>query len=400
MAEPAPEQRETAAVAGARLDAHADRMPYQYLTCYFLSGTGNSYRAAQWLAQAAGLRGVEPRVVPIDRARPAQELRSGPEQLVGLYHPAHGLMPPWSMIKYLLRMPWGRGAHAVVVATRGGIRMGRLVIPGATGWALLFPALVLALKGYRVRGGLGIDMPINLINLHWGLAPHNIELIKAWGRRRHERLVNAVLGGRRFWSPLNLVWETLWAVVPLLWWPLFPLIYLLVGRVFMAKLMFADTRCRGCGVCSRSCPNGGITMVGRKPKVPFWTYHCEVCLRCMGFCKFQAVAVSHLWIAPVVFLTSLLGAAELQRGLGWLLGQQVGLWPIAFELGSYALTAVALLLLYYVLWGLLRIRPLHVALSYLTLTRYYRRRYHEPETKLKDLRAGTPSPAKDGAQRG
>jgi hypothetical protein len=129
-------------------------MPYRRLTCYFLSGTGNSFRAARWLADAARESGTESTVIPIDRAAPRTELQAGEQQLVAIYHPSHGLMPPWSMIKFLLRLPRGRGAHAVVVATRGGIPIGKLVLPGAAGLALLFPLLVLALKGFRVRGGL------------------------------------------------------------------------------------------------------------------------------------------------------------------------------------------------------------------------------------------------------
>jgi hypothetical protein len=32
------------------------------------------------------------------------------------------------------------------------------------------------------------------------------------------------------------------------------------------------------------------------------------------------------------------------------------------------------------------VRPLRVALGYLTRTRYFKRRYHDPETELKQLR--------------
>ena len=226
-------------------------MPYTHLTCYFLSGTGNSFRAAEWLAGAARERGVEVAVIPIGRARPAEDLRPGPEQLVGFYHPAHGLMPPWSMIKFLLRLPRGRGAHAAIVSTRGGIRIGSWVLPGACGLAVLFPLLWLWLKGYRVRAALGIDMPVNMISLHWGLAPHNVEHILALGHRRHARLA-----------------------------------------------------------------------------IP----------------------------------------------------------SLALPLVSIALTFLALPLLYYLFWGLLRLRPLHVMFSYTTLTRCWRRRYHEHKTQLKHLR--------------
>lgn len=361
-------------------------MPYGRVTCYYLSGTGNSFRAARWLAGAAEARGVETAVIPIDRAAPKEELRPGPAQLVGIHHPAHGLMPPWSMIKFLLRMPRGRGAHAAVVSTRGGIRIGRLVLPGAAGLALWFPALVLALKGYRVRAGLSIDMPVNVLNVHWGLAPHNVAFIREWGRRRHARLVEALLDGRRFWHPLNVAWDALWAGGLLWLWPIFPVAYLLVGRVTMGKILFADTRCVGCGLCARHCPNGAIRMFGKRPRIPFWTYRCEACLRCMGYCRQMAVEASHPWLAAVVLATMALAPEPLRHAATAALGFEPALPGIAWQLASLALTYPALLLLYYPFFGMQRLRPLRVALTYSTWTRAFRRRYHDPETDLKMLR--------------
>jgi ferredoxin len=355
-------------------------MAYQGLACYFLSGTGNSFRAARWLVEAAEQRGTAALAIPIDRAQPKTELRPGPDQLVGIYHPAHGLMPPWSMIKFLFRLPRGRGAHAVVVATRGGIRVGPVVLPGGAGWGVLFPLLILALKGYRVRAGLGIDMPINLNNLHWGLKPHNIEFIKAWGRKRHQRLIDAVLDGRRYFSAINLIWEALWAGLLAWLYPLFPLAYLLVGRLSMAKMTFADTRCKGCGVCAKICPNHAIVM---KAKRPFWTHHCEACMRCSGFCKSQAVEASHIWMAVMIMAASLATSAALTP---LFTSPPQGLLPnLTWQTVSFLCAYIAMPLLYYVFWASQRLRPLHVAWSYLTWTRAFHRRFRDPETKLKEL---------------
>lgn len=359
-------------------------MAYEHLTCYFLSGTGNSYRASQWLCAAAAEQGTATESVPIDLARKHRH-RSGPGQLIGIYHPSHGLMPPWSMIKFLVRLPRGRGAHAVIVATRGGIRAGRVVIPGAAGLALLFPLLVLAIKGYSVRAGLGVDMPANMINLHWGIHPKNVARITEWGRHRHQRLLDAVLAGRRYWHPLNLFWESLWGLGLLALFPPFPLVYLTIARVFMAKVMFADDRCRGCGRCARNCPNRAIRMVGAKPKVPFWTHHCEVCMRCIGYCRYHAASASHLWAAAIGYATSLITAALLQGIVSRLLGTELDLPTAVWEAAALALVFAALPLAYFAFFGLQRLRPLRAMFSYTTLTRLYPRRYHEPMTGERDL---------------
>jgi len=364
-------------------------MSYKRLTCFYASGTGNSYQAARWLADAASDRDIDSAVIPIDKATPREELQRGPTQLVGLYHPSHGLMPPWSMIKFVLKMPWGGGAHAVVVATRGGFPLGPLVVPGGAGLALFFPLLVLALKGYRVRAGLGMDMPANVLNVHWGFKPHNVAKIISWGRRRHQRLMDRVLEGRRFFSPVNLLWELVWCF-PFVLWPIFPIIYLLIARVLMGKIMFADRSCTGCGSCAKFCPNGAITMVGAKPKTPFWTHRCEACMRCVGYCKHQSVQSSHLWMVVVIFAISFLTATFVQDLVARVAGQRITLWGPIWELAAVLLVFVSLPLLYYVFWGLHRLRPLHTVFTYTTFTKLFPRRYRAPDTTPQDLTRAWP----------
>jgi hypothetical protein len=57
-----------------------------------------------------------------------------------------------------------------------------------------------------------------------------------------------------------------------------------------------------------------------------------------------------------------------------------------WQLVSLGLAYPALLLFYYVFWGMQKWRPLRVMWSYLTWTRYYSRRYHDPETRQKQMR--------------
>ncbi|MCP4023971.1 MAG: hypothetical protein GY729_19165 [Desulfobacteraceae bacterium] len=42
---------------------------------------------------------------------------------------------------------------------------------------MFLAALILWIKGYRVRGALSLDMPSNMTSLHWGLHPKNVESI-------------------------------------------------------------------------------------------------------------------------------------------------------------------------------------------------------------------------------
>lgn len=358
---------------------------FKRLTCFFLSGTGNSYRAARWLVEAAGERGIEAETVAIDRARPIPSDELGPDLLCAFYFPTHGFMPPWSMIKFLLRLQRGRGTRAAVVATRGGIKVGPVVIPGAAGLAVFMATLILTIKGYRARAGLSLDMPANMLNLHWGMQKKNALAIIRRSRSRHAQLSSALLSGGRFWSPINLLWETAWSATILFWWPAFPIIYLMIGRVFMAKVLFAENSCKGCGKCASGCPNQAIVLVGRgKSRTPYWTHKCEACMRCVAYCDFRAVQSSWAWGILLLYLTSFATAGFVQRLLGTTIGLDRSFGALTFEVAAVVLAYVGILALYPLLWGLNRIPPISWLLSVLNPTRYYRP-YHEPDTSRRDL---------------
>jgi ferredoxin len=207
----------------------------------------------------------------------------------------------------------------------------------------------------------------------------------SWGKRRHQRLVDAVLDGRCYLHPLNVIWELVWCI-PFVFFPLLPIGYILVGRVFMAKLMFADPSCRGCGSCARNCPARAIAMRGGNQKMPFWTHRCEVCMRCMGYCELKSVQTSHLWVVPVAFAASLLTTARIQEYLEALIGQSVSLPGAVFELISLVLSFFALLLVYYLFFGLQQLRPLRLLFTYTTFTKLFPRRYHAPGVRAREMR--------------
>ena len=265
-------------------------MTCERLTCFFFSGTGNTYRAAGWMVEAALDRGMEAALVPISLARP-KDVEGGPDRLVGIYHPTHGLMPPWSMIKFLVRLPRGKGRPRVC-GRHAGRHTGRPVADSRGGGpGPVFPRCWCCLsKVIACVADCGIDLPVNMTNIHWGIKPQNARRIMDLGQKTHQGLVDAVLAGGRYWRPFNLLWELVWST-PFWFWPILPIAYLVVGRVFMAKIMFADTSCTGCGICARNCPAGAIVMKGdRTTIVPFWTHRCEACMRCMAFCPVRGRA--------------------------------------------------------------------------------------------------------------
>ena len=350
------------------------------LRLVFMSGTGNTFRVTQWLLTAAHQRGLAAGAVDIEAARRAEFAPPAAGELLGVLMPTHAFTAPWPAIRFALRAPRGRGTPAFVVATRAGTKFGRVNFPGFEGTACYLIALLLALKGWRVRGVLGLDMPSNWIAAHPGLNAACVADIVAKARPKAERFLGDVLDGRARFSAGSLVCLALGLLVAQV-----SLAYLLLGRFVLARLFFANNRCTGCGLCARSCPFGVLSMRGGRRPRPYWTYACESCMRCMGFCPERAIEAGHAWAVLLYFIVTLPFA-------WWLLnaGTRAALWP-APAAGSrlvfwtqYPLTLLALALAYAGFWRLVRVRWINALFATTTFTRRWRR-YHEPDTTMEDL---------------
>jgi Pyruvate/2-oxoacid:ferredoxin oxidoreductase delta subunit len=353
-------------------------MGYRRATFYFYSGTGNSRRVAVWMADAADDAGSAVTLGPIESARPEGQVGQGEEAVLGLVMPTHGFTTPWTMLRFVFRLPRRSKTHAVIVATRGGLKIGRLYTPGFEGTATLLVALILVAKGYRIRGMAGVDMPSNWLALHPSLPPRAVDGIISRARAKTARLSDIILSGkRRLGNWLAPVFGLL--VLPI------SLGYLVIGRLFLAKLFFASDRCTGCALCAEHCPNGAIEMRGTEDEaLPYWTFRCESCMRCIAYCPVQAVQASHLLAIGFYLLARVMPTAA---ALAWVTARippfsflrHIPRWIVLW------INALATLALAYPLFHLLlRVHPFNWFFTHTTLTQVYRR-YHEPATTLEEL---------------
>jgi Pyruvate/2-oxoacid:ferredoxin oxidoreductase delta subunit len=352
-------------------------MDYKQALFYYFSGTGNSYRTAVWMSESAHKLGLKTLILPLDGANTKKDIPSPRNTLTGIFFPTHGFISPWEVIRFAFSLPYGRGTHAFTIATRGGTKVGPWCIPGFEGTAAYLIALILFIKGYTIRGVLGIDMPANWIAFHWGIHPNNTATIISRARPKAETFIEQILVektyfGGRICLGLGLL--------------LFPvsLAYLFIGRFFLAKVFFANNSCTGCKLCAENCPTKAIRMFGQHEPRPYWTYTCESCMRCMAFCPERAIEASHPMGIIFYYITHplpgiLLGGLILSLPfLRWFDNSFVrpGIWYIYF--------LVSLFLSNLIFIFIMRIRWVNTLFTYTTPTRYYRR-YHEPETKQSDL---------------
>ena len=159
--------------------------------------------------------------------------------------------------------------------------------------------------------------------------------------------------------------------------------YLVIGRFFLSRLFFASGSCNGCGLCAKSCPVKAIKMVGRNNPRPYWTFSCESCMRCMGYCPNKAVEASHSFAIVLYFITTLPVSFYILDGLTNIITLQHYTFLIK-TLIDYIYILVSLLIAYLILSWLIKIPLFNKLCTYTTLTRFYRR-YHEPDTLLKDI---------------
>jgi ferredoxin len=230
---------------------------------------------------------------------------------------------------------------------------------------------VLALKGYQIRGTAGIDMPSNWIALHPGLSPETVRDIVARAKARAVPFVTTILsGGRRLTGSIASLLRLL--VLPI------SLGYLLIGRFYLAKLLFASHHCTGCALCAKHCPNRAIEMRGRgKHARPYWTFRCESCMRCMAYCPVNAVEASHLLAVGTYLLA---GGIPTAAAVAWLAARVPLLAPLSRTphwLLFWGSAVFAIGPLYWLFHLLLRVKWVNRFFSCATLTHYYRR-YHEP----------------------
>ncbi len=349
---------------------NASRTAYDIVDLIVWSGTGNTRHVADRIADSARSQGASAHVL---RMESSADGASSPSRLLGLLAPTHGFTAPWPLVKAAITQPNVRGTDVFVLVTRGGTRIAGRTLAGFEGTAAYIPAAILAIRGARVRGVGAIDMPLNWTVVVPAAGPRDVSEIVARGDRQVDEFSGRVLSGQAaFQGVAQLVVGTL--ILPL------SLGYMLIARLMLGKLFFADERCTSCGTCEKHCPQGAVHLRGSARR-PYWTYHCQNCMRCMSNCPTDAIQGGQAWLLLYVWLISLPVAAIAATKVTSAFGVTGGLTGAVVRLVSgYIWIVIAVWVTYGVLWAGLLVPGLRFLLARATFTRLYRR-YRGPQNR-------------------
>ncbi|MFT3738635.1 MAG: EFR1 family ferrodoxin [Breznakibacter sp.] len=264
------------------------------IVVFYFSGTGNAKQVALWLCELAVQRGIGCQLCDIARTDIDTMEIPGHGGLIVFISPIHGFNYPKITLDFIRRFPKGRN-NVVLMNTRAGMRLGRIVTPGLTGVAFILSSMILKGKGYGIVGQIPFDMPSNWISIHPALGRETVAYLQKTNYGRVEKHANKILEGKAdFIAYRDLLQDILISPVSLA--------YYLVGRFAFAKSFYASGDCDVCGLCVKQCPVKAIKVTSGRP---YWTFKCESCMKCMNSCSKKAIETAHgLFLA-----SSVLGAA-------------------------------------------------------------------------------------------
>ncbi len=346
---------------------------YNKIILYYFTGTGNALKAARWICEQAAKRKIICSMHAIDAECTIHHEKSDSKTLIGVLSPTHGFNVAPIVLKFLKKFPNGNKGKIFILNTRAGLKFSKIFFPGLSGAAQFLPMFILKLKGYKIAGGLPLDMPSNWLFFHPGLHETAVAAISGRCEIKTNEFIHKILDGKKVFLKMLISLPFDIAVLPI------TVGYYFYGRFILAKTMIYTSNCNSCMVCVNHCPIQAIKVVYNRP---YWSYSCESCMRCVNICPQTSIQTSHLIFVFVMIFP------------GWLFNKYIlnkistpmlADYPFVYSASKMALTLFLLFLLYRLIQVLLKLRIVSYIFKYTSLSAYWRR-YLAPGISIKDYR--------------
>ena len=351
---------------------------YDNLLLIYYSGTGNSKRVSEWIVQEAKDRGMKTHIASFHQFNPDDIADFTGKTLIGFFSATHGFNMPHSMLRFLFRFRMLKGSDVFIGNTRAGMKLWKLFIPGLSGIAMYFPALILFFKGYKVKAMYPVDLPSNWISLHPGLRKKVIDSMAGHYERLTKMFAAKILSGKRVFLKSFVLLPLDILVAPI------ALGYYFVGRYILAKTFIATSRCDNCGICIAQCPTQSIILSDNRP---YWKFTCESCMKCMNYCPQRAIETAHSMFFIILSLLIVLVNPWLSVQVTTLVQQLMGSSRIAYESIYFVVQWSVAIVLFYIgyrlLHYLMRFPRINRIITFTTLTTWkFWRRYKMPIARM------------------
>jgi ferredoxin len=347
---------------------------YDNLLMIYYSGTGNSKRVSEWIVQEARNQGLKTHISSYHQFNPDEIAGFEGKTLIGFFSATHGFNMPHSMLKFLLSFTLLKGSDVFIGNTRAGMKLSKLFLPGLSGIALYFPALIMFFKGYRIKAMYPVDLPSNWISLHPGLRRNVIDSMILHYERLTKSFASKVLSGKRVFLKSFVLLPVDMLVAPI------ALGYYFVGRFILAKTFVANYNCNNCGICMEQCPTKSIILDHNRP---YWKFTCESCMKCMNYCPQRAIETAHsmvflLLFALIAVINPYIAAKISALVAAWLNDSRIAFASISFVV-RWAVALAIFFIGYKVLHYLMGFPRLNKIITYTSLTTWkFWRRYKMP----------------------
>ena len=347
---------------------------YDNLLIIYYSGTGNSKRVSEWIAQVARGQGLKTHISSYHQFNPVDIVDFKGKTLIGFFSATHGFNMPHSMLTFLFKFNLLKGSDVFIGNTRAGMKLSKLFLPGLSGIAMYFPALILFFKHYKVKAMYPVDLPSNWISLHPGIRRKVVDSMVEHYEKLTKRFALKVLKGEHVFLKSFVLLPLDILVAPL------AIGYYFVGRFILAKTFISNYNCTKCGLCIEQCPTKSIILSHNRP---YWKFTCESCMKCMNFCPERAIETAHSMVFLLLFVLIAIVNPYLSAKLTNIASLLFSGSKLAFEslyfVVQWSVALVFFFLGYKFLHYLMRFPKINKIITYTTLTTWkFWRRYKIP----------------------
>jgi ferredoxin len=347
---------------------------YDNLLMIYYSGTGNSKRVSEWIVQEAKNRRMKTHVASYHQFNSEEIDDFKGKTLIGFFSATHGFNMPHSMLRFLFKFQLLKGSDVFIGNTRAGMKLWKIFLPGLSGIAMFFPALIMFCKGYKVKAMYPVDLPSNWISLHPGVRKKVVDSMVEHYEKLTKKFAAKVLSGKRVYLKSFVLLPLDILVAPIAFG------YYFVGRYILAKTFIANYNCNNCGLCIEQCPTKSIILEDNRP---YWKFTCESCMKCMNYCPERAIETAHSLVFLLLFALIAYVNPFLSAKVTDIVAQWMGHSRLAFEslyfIAQWSVALVFFFAGYKLLHYLMRFPRINKIITYTTLTTWkFWRRYKIP----------------------